>query len=181
MDTAPLDELLHSSDPVLRTVGAVMLFLLVSYRFAIWAYNAAVYWRKLGLAARSTDPKVIEEARNSKPPEVPSGTGLIAVAALAISATLAASSPALALRLQAMHAAQQGVAGPADKRCDPPCERGQECRRGLCTDVAAEPPTPDRPAPAPEKPRPPKRRAAPQAVASRDRAVDVTAGASPFH
>mgnify|MGYP000890474503 CR=1 FL=1 len=26
--------------------------------FAIWAYNAAVYWRKLGLAARSTDPPI---------------------------------------------------------------------------------------------------------------------------
>ena len=81
-----LDKLLHSSDPALRLVGVVLMFALVTYRVIIWGHRAWVYSYKLVTALRSKDPKAIEEARKSNPPDVPRGTGLIAIAALAFSA-----------------------------------------------------------------------------------------------
>lgn len=132
-----LDKLLHSSDPALRLVGVVLMFALVTYRVIIWGHQAWVYSYKLVTALRSKDPKAIEEARKSNPPDVPRGTGLIAIAALAFSATLTANgAPRLARRPPVPLLPQSSTEEGSTSKCTSQSCPGGKCINGKCTKMA---------------------------------------------
>lgn len=118
MEVEPLLDLIKTADPLLRTLGLLTTFALVSYRAAIWGYAATRQMIKLIYTLRTGTPQEVRQVLDEKPPEVPKGTGLIAFGALAISATLAVHSP-LAARMLGDRSS-----------CPKKCPDGQECVDG---------------------------------------------------
>lgn len=116
MELQAVAELLKNADPLLRTIGLGITFALISYRWLIWAYAAARSLIRLVYLLRHGSPTEVRAAIDEKPPEVPKGTGFLAVAALAISATLIAPITARLLTDAAS--------------CPRKCPDGQECVEG---------------------------------------------------